>query len=89
LKHNVRLQPWEEIVGVLHSFENSKSGLCLKIGYTTLSFAAGSKEASCILEQINKNAIGREVAILRTDFPDKPILIRAITKSEEYEDPCF
>jgi hypothetical protein len=79
LKHNVRLQPWEEIVGVLHSFENSRNELSLKIGYATLSFTAESKEASCILEQINKNTIGREVALLRTDKVENPLIARLIT----------
>jgi hypothetical protein len=73
------LQPWEEIVGVLHSFENNRNELCLKIGYATLAFAAESKEASCILEQINENVIGREVALLRTDRVEKPLVARLIT----------
>jgi len=72
------LKPWMEIIGILHSFEENNHCIHLEIGNSQLSFPQGSDEAAFLLRKFHSSYIGRVVSILRTDLPEKPILLQLV-----------
>ena len=75
---HVHLKPWMEIRGKLQKIETDEHNLYLDIDRTHLVVRREVVEASLIENDLTKNKIGFDIAILRTDIPDKPILIRFI-----------
>ena len=72
------LESWMEIIGTLHKISEDDYFLYLGIDNKVLEFRKGSKQTLCILNRLDDSWIGQNIAILRTDLPDKPILIRRI-----------
>jgi len=70
---------WTEIIGELQEISSDESFIYLKIGSKMLSFPKESDEASYVQTRLATNLIGRKIAMLRTDIPRKPLLIRLIT----------
>ncbi len=76
------MEPWEEIIGKVNGFSSDDIDVWLKIDDHVLSFIGDSTEASCIKEFLNEAFLGRVIAILKTDIPEKPIIIRLIHCSD-------
>lgn len=66
------LSPWEEIVGVLIKIEKSKTEEKLTLYANRMLFVISlpKKFAKC------RNHLGKRIAILKTDIPEKPFIIR-------------
>jgi hypothetical protein len=84
ISKEIRLQPWQEIVGTLREIKVEGDQTTAILRYTrqvdfVISYLNGTKEAK-ILQTLD-NLLGKKVAILRTDIPEKPILARTISKT--------
>jgi hypothetical protein len=81
----VRLQPWQEVVGTLKEIkvegDHTTAILrCTRQVYFVISYLNGTKEAE-ILQTLD-DLLGKKVAILRTDIPENPILARTVGKTK-------
>jgi hypothetical protein len=77
----LHLQPWQEIVGTLKEIKTNEETttaivMCTQNTDHVIIYPNQTKEAEVL--QTLKNLQGQKVAILRTDLPDKPILIRSL-----------
>jgi len=78
----IKLQIWEEIIGDCVKFEVRRDQLvvifrcCQNI---RIAYQRDSKEG-IILMRFGKKLVGKKLAILRTDIPAKPIVVRVIPK---------
>jgi hypothetical protein len=84
ISKEIRLQPWQEIVGTLREIKVEGDQTTAILRYTrqvdfVISYLNGTKEAE-ILQTLD-NLLGKKVAILRTDIPEKPILARTVSKT--------
>lgn len=68
------LEPWMEIVGDVLEIVTNKEHLIIRIDNRLLSFYEDSKEAQHIQEKLG-TFIGKTVALIKTDIPNKPILM--------------
>lgn len=73
IKH---LKVWTEIVGKLSRISCDDGFIHLIIDGKILSYSIHSEEAKHLLKAIDDCLLGKTIGILRTDLPDKPILIR-------------
>ena len=80
-KGYLHLEHWEEIIGKLNRSFNDDYYIYLEIDDQILRFRKGSKEATHIQRQLSEDLVEGAIAILRTDMPEKPILIHIIPKS--------
>lgn len=72
----VALEPFEEIVGRLEQLKQTESAVVIELDVGTLQFPAASREATICQDRL----VGREderIAILRTQSPETPLLIRS------------
>jgi len=91
----VQLRPWEEIIGTLQTIETNSQTVTAIISYTqnlevALSYPKNTPEAN-IIEKL-KPHLGQKIAILRTDNPEKRLIIRTInetTVAEKYGLPLW
>jgi hypothetical protein len=68
-----RLEPWQEARGMLKKLDCEDDYVVLDFGKFKISL--NPIEVRTISDQLNKG-LGRRLAILRTDLPDKPLLVR-------------
>ena len=90
LKNNERfhLMPWTEIIGKLHGISRDDNYLFLEIDHKVIPFRRDSMEALYIQEKIEV-FMGKSIALLRTDIPDKPFLVRLVSKRGRNEESNF
>jgi len=84
ISKEIRLQPWQEVIGKLKEIKVEGDHTTAILRYTrhvdfVISYLNGTKEAE-ILQTLD-NLLGKKVAILRTDIPEKLILARTISKT--------
>jgi hypothetical protein len=68
-----RLKPWEELLGQLVELKDESGRLIL-----VLSFSLAIEITDFLDRELLREAIGRKVAILRTDNPLRPFLFRVL-----------
>ena len=77
--HNIEwIKPWKEITGKLNDFSSDEYGVSLKVGDQVIIFDRDSREAACITEFLDEDFRGKYIAILKTDIPEKPVIIRLV-----------
>jgi hypothetical protein len=74
----LHLQPWQEIIGTLKEIKTDGETTTAIVTCTqntdyVITYPNETKEAETL--QILKNLQGQKIAILKTDLPEKPILI--------------
>ena len=74
------LEQWMEIRGKLNKISKDDYCLYLNIDNKVLEFKKESTEASLIQNILDESCIGKEIAILKTDLQDKPIIIHFVSK---------
>mgnify|MGYP001558297466 CR=1 FL=1 len=74
----VWLPPWSEMVGIYDGIGIEEDFTHVKINGKVISSKNGTKEATLLQQCLNEKMIGRKIGVLRTNLPDKPILIRMI-----------
>lgn len=72
--HNIRLQPWEEVVGRIRFVEEREFQFVVGLAGGSVIFPLGSAEAAIVGEQL-EDANGELVSILRTGLDDPPIVV--------------
>ena len=78
---NKRLKPWEEACGRLTGIAEDYPYLVLDFG--KFRVILGPTEADSIREKVDEGTIGKRISVLRTDLPDKPVLVREIGSAGE------
>jgi hypothetical protein len=79
-----QLQPWEEAIGKLEDLKIRENDVTLIL--TTqktlyLSFPQNSSEAQILIRTLQNTPKGKKIAILKTDNPEKPLLIRTFNET--------
>ena len=74
------LEAWTEIVGTLLEISTDEYCLLLQINEKLIRFRKGSKEASYIQTNLNNKFLGRELSLLKTDLPEKPLIVKLLPK---------
>jgi hypothetical protein len=69
---------WSEIVGTLNSFHFDDDAIQIVIDNKILTCLNNPEEITCFKENLDSTSIGRRIAVLRTDNPDKPFRIHLI-----------
>jgi len=87
-RREVKLQPWEEIVGTLKTIETNNEAVTAVISCTqnleiALPYPKDTPEGNTI-QNLNKH-LGQKIAILKTDNPEKPLNIRTYTATPATE----
>jgi len=81
---NTTLQSWEEIVGRYQGTERNDSHIIVHLEeLSPLSFPLGSSEASILEEELEDVESGTKVGILRSDMPEKPLLVRVVKENQD------
>lgn len=77
---DVYLNPWDELVGECRNIENDEGRFELLIGSARIHFSVATPEGEAITVAIENGILkpGARVALLRTDIPSKPLLIRKV-----------
>jgi hypothetical protein len=75
-RREIRLQEWEEIVGTFRGIVKEEFRLSILIDNSCMVFNDESTEAQIVEEKLNRTKSGEKIAILRTDIPEKPLVIR-------------
>lgn len=83
-KYNlIKLQQWEEIVGFLKGFENSKEGTVTLIVEINNTFVRIDLPALYDMTKY-RALMNRKVGILKTDDPQRPYLVRVMGASKNF-----
>jgi len=77
------LPVWQEIVGVFQGTSVDQHTIYVRINQRVLAFHNGSREATYARDRLTSIRVGTKIAILRTDLPNKPLLIRQILDEKE------
>jgi len=77
-KQKTWLPSFSEIVGMFNGLVIEGEFTHVKIDDDVLSFQNETQEAAFLKQFLTDNIVGKKIGILRTDNPDKPILIRMI-----------
>lgn len=81
----VLLAFWMEVIGVYDGHHVNNDFVSVRIGDKLLSFPRQSIEAEIIQNQLKHELIGRKIALLRTDNPATPLLIRIIENEVSWQ----
>jgi hypothetical protein len=75
MRNIIILEPWGEVCETLRNVIEDEPYLVLDFGkFQVRLFSDMAKDIRCRLDE----EIGNEIAILRTDLPDKPLLLRKL-----------
>jgi hypothetical protein len=90
-RREVKLQPWEEIIGRLKTIETDSQTITAIISCTqnleiALPYPKDTPEATTI-QNLNKH-LGQKIAILKTDNPKQPLTIRTKGDTTETHNFC-
>jgi hypothetical protein len=88
------LQPWQEATGTLDKIENSETQTIALLTCTVKKRIAIPLPKDQLETQKLHQLIGQKITILKTDIPEKPLIIRTlgeatITHSKTYEKSRF
>ena len=75
--HNIRLQLWQEAIGVYEGL-SSTGNLILKINGKNMEVDIPDAALSQVLSKLSETSFGDLISILRTDNIDRPFLVRII-----------
>jgi hypothetical protein len=75
-REEIRLKEWEEIVDIFKGIVREDSSLSVLFNDFKITFHPGSVEGRIVEEALNEGLVGEKIAILRTDIPTKPIIVR-------------
>jgi hypothetical protein len=81
----LHLQPWQEIIGTLKELKTDGETTTAILTCThntdySISYPNGTKEAETL--QTLKNLQGEKIVILKTDLPEKPLLIQCLERND-------
>jgi len=77
------LRPWDEIIGTLNGIETTDTDVIALLTCTFEKHAAITIQKDSPETQQLKKLLGRKIAILKTDDPQKPLVIRTIAETNK------
>ena len=77
-----RLDLWSEIIGEYLGTYTLDCFTYVRIGKKHLMFDSKSKEIETIRNQLKNDFIDQTVGILRTDYPETPLIVRLIKRDK-------
>lgn len=84
-REEIRLREWEELIGTFRGIVKKEFGISICIEDSKLVLHPDSVEATMAEEQLDGVHMGTKIALLRTDIPEKPILIRIDGRSAGHQ----
>jgi hypothetical protein len=73
----MKLKLWQEAVGELTELEDDGNSLKLTLSCPlVLEFPSDSSEAEILRKELGPQDRGKRIAVLRTDLPGKPLIVR-------------
>ena len=72
----IYLSPYEEACGVFRGLEKDDYSVSVLFEDFQVAFNSDSTEAKIVEEALVEAIPGEKIAILRTDIPEKPIIVR-------------
>jgi len=87
----IYLRPWEEVIGNLHEVKITDDEIiaslsCIYEKRVTVAISKNIRESEQIQKQLEKH-IGDKIAILETDNPKRPPLIRTVNENKPNQEP--
>jgi adenylate kinase family enzyme len=82
-QQKTELKPWEEAVATFEDLQTTDENVTLKLSTKKeiiISYPKNSKEAETITQTLTNIPKGTKIAILATDIPEKPLLVRIFNK---------
>ncbi|MBK5190960.1 MAG: hypothetical protein JJE19_05655 [Methanosarcinales archaeon] len=77
----IYLSPYEEACGVFRGLEKDDYSVSVLFEDFQVAFNSDSTEAKIVEEALVEAIPGEKIAILRTDIPEKPIIVRISKES--------
>ena len=77
-----RLDFWSEIIGTYLGTYFIDCFTYVRIGKKTLVFDSNSKETETLRNQLKNELVNQTVGILRTDYPQAPLVVRLVKRLE-------
>ena len=77
-----RIDFWTELIGPYLDTYTIDRLTYFKIGKKTLVFESNSKETMILRNQLKNDLVNQIVGILRTDYPEAPLIVRIIKEEE-------
>jgi agmatine/peptidylarginine deiminase len=80
---NKKLKPWDEVVATFDGLQTTDENVTLKLSIKKeiiLSYPKSDKEAETIINTLGNMVRGTKIAILATDIPEKPLLVRILNE---------
>lgn len=89
-----QLEPWQEAIGNFEALKISEDKVTLTLTHTVknlaITFPKEAPEAQTLLQALKNTQKGTKIAILKTDIPEKPIIIRTFTAIPDANNqPCW
>lgn len=76
----VHLRPWDEVIGTLNGIQATDTDVTILMTCTTEKhFAIATGFLDSEIQQQLKKLLGKKIAILKTDNPQKPFIIKPET----------
>lgn len=82
-QQTVHPKPWDEIVGTLSGIETTDTDVIALLTCTLEKHTAVTLQKDSPETQQLKKLLGRKIAILKTENPQEPLVIRAIAESNK------
>jgi len=79
----IYLTLWAEVVGIFQGISSDDLYTYVEIDNKLLLFPRESMESRIILNKLNRALIGKKIAMLKTDSPQQPIIIKPFTVTTE------
>jgi len=80
-----QLEPWEEAIGNYEALKISEDKVTLILTHTiksiAIAFPKETPEAQMLIQTMRNTKKGTKIAILKTDIPEKPLIIRTYNET--------
>jgi len=80
-----QLDPWEEAIGNYEDLKISEDKVTIILTHTiksiAIAFPKETPEAQTLIQTLKNTKKGTKIAILKTDNPEKPIIIRTLNEA--------
>jgi len=80
---NLKLNPWDELSAAYKALDVDEDHITLTLTTTPkdlqITYPKDSLEAQTLTEALKNTPAGTKIALLKTDIPEKPLVIRTLT----------
>jgi hypothetical protein len=87
-----QLESWQEAVGTYEDLQITEEKITLTISThrnITLTFPSDTPEAETLTQALTDTPKGTKIALLKTDNPQKPIIIRTLKEARVANNECL